>query len=478
MLRTENSEKIDLESFPSPPGVAARLLELFQRDDVETKELVETIGADTALTSKIIRCCNSPLFGRTKPIDSLSHAIVTLGLKKVRTIALSFSLVETRTDLLAVDFEKFWSHSLASAVSTQTICSQVGENPESGFLIGLVLNVGDILFQVKHPKSRKLDQVLEGTIQDVVKFEKEHFGTNRFSLTCDLLEQWNLPENIIEVIRRFANGDEYDELNNCLDLGFQFASIFLSEKPGLDDIQQLLEFNISNFASKLALHEVYEIANQEWIEYSKILEFPSPSPKSLRDLENEARNQMLSLSLSQLDEQQSMKRINETLSNQIKIDELTGLQNRRSFQLALEDEFEKTNHGIELSLLMIDVDKFKQINDTYGHLVGDKALIHIANVLARSVRRTDVLCRYGGEEFIVLMPGCNFTSAICAAERIRLMVESSIFTYGKLVIPITISIGISASDKDNQKPTSNGLIESADQSLYQAKDNGRNQCAW
>ncbi len=479
MLETNKCLSIDLESLPSPPGIAVRLLELFQAEEVDKDELAMVIGADLALTAKIIRYCNSPMFGRATQINSLGHAIVALGLKKVRMIALSFSLVEFKSDGdNGIDFDKFWNRSLATAVSTQVVCDAAGENGEMGFLTGLILNVGEILMRLNLGELSELEVCSDLSVENIVRVEQEHYGINRFEIGCTLLESWSFPESIVNIIRSFLLDEKQPELNRCIDLGSQIAGMFFADEVDLEAIDRIQGFANEQISNEFDINEAFDSANEKWIEFSKLLEFESSSPNCLRVLEQKARDKIVALSLAQVDEHQMIQRENETLSWKVHTDELTGLQNRRSFEHFLDIEFERALRGNNLTIAMIDIDRFKSVNDTYGHLVGDEALKHVSAVLDDNVRKSDILCRYGGEEFVVLMSGCKVSNALVVCERIRQMVESSEFLSEGKRLPMTVSIGIAAFELQDSITDRKQLLEIADQNLYQAKENGRNCCIW
>ena len=147
-------------------------------------------------------------------------------------------------------------------------------------------------------------------------------------------------------------------------------------------------------------------------------------------------------------------------------DGLTGLYNRRYFNELMTLEFSKLNRSQDtLSLLMIDVDDFKKYNDTNGHPAGDKLLKDAAQVFGAAVRDVDSVCRYGGEEFAILLPQADKDDAALVAERLRAQVN--------LYLGSTISIGIASSPADAQE--AKALIDKADAALYQAKQTGKNK---
>jgi diguanylate cyclase (GGDEF)-like protein len=155
-------------------------------------------------------------------------------------------------------------------------------------------------------------------------------------------------------------------------------------------------------------------------------------------------------------------------------DGLTGLYNRRFLGVRLEEEYSKAvRYGTQLSLLVMDVDFFKRVNDIFGHQVGDHALIAVAQILQQSARESDLVGRYGGEEFVVLLPHTDFDKALVVAEKIRLAVsEAPVEGMGER--RLTISIGV-AGFPDIKAATMEELVRKADEALYRAKEGGRNQ---
>jgi two-component system, cell cycle response regulator len=156
---------------------------------------------------------------------------------------------------------------------------------------------------------------------------------------------------------------------------------------------------------------------------------------------------------------------------------LTGLYNRRHFMERLSAELAASQrHGRPLSLLLVDIDHFKTVNDQHGHLAGDEALKRLAHVMQEAVRKEDVLARYGGEEFVVLARETGSGGGRALAERIRKAVERSPVPWNGKQLTITVSIGVSTMDGHvNGVPPQQRLLETADRALYQAKESGRNR---
>lgn len=153
-------------------------------------------------------------------------------------------------------------------------------------------------------------------------------------------------------------------------------------------------------------------------------------------------------------------------------DALTGVANRRAFDYELERRLTEWTRGrTPLSLLLLDIDHFKRLNDTYGHPAGDAVLREVAQRIAGDCRETDLVARYGGEEFAVVMPNTPATEAMKVAERVRCTVESSRFEVGSLSVKATISVGLA---QVIRAETRESLVQRADSALYSSKQEGRN----
>lgn len=155
-------------------------------------------------------------------------------------------------------------------------------------------------------------------------------------------------------------------------------------------------------------------------------------------------------------------------------DGLTGLHNRRSLTEFLDRELSRAErHSRTLALALFDIDRFKAINDSHGHLAGDTVLRQLAALLRPVVRKDELLARYGGEEFAMVLPETSGENAVLACERLRQTVAEHRFEYDGRVIPVTVSIGVAVNGPDADTPER--LLRSADTKLYQAKAAGRNK---
>jgi len=265
-----------------------------------------------------------------------------------------------------------------------------------------------------------------------------------------------------------------------------YRQFYIQDHDSLDTIRDGLRHIINNIQGNFeqsdgklsnyvtSLHDFVGILNssappdQMKAEVEKVIQYTRTTELSQREFENQLTHmaeevEVLRKELAQ-SKQESLK------------DSLTGIFNRRAFDNALE-QIIQTNHETSSSfcLLMADIDHFKKVNDTYGHLVGDKVIRFVASTLKHCTKENDLPARYGGEEFALILPETNLADAAIIAENIRKKISSGKLkntqngkTYGK----VTISIGIAQFQKND---LSELLIERADKALYQAKENGRNR---
>ena len=195
-----------------------------------------------------------------------------------------------------------------------------------------------------------------------------------------------------------------------------------------------------------------------------------PSMKTLSE-----QNDKLLIAQEELEQanrhlEQKVQERTESLQRLANTDELTKVKSRRAILEALDFEYKRLKrYPSNLSLLMLDIDHFKAINDKFGHLVGDQVLVEVANVISNACRETDIVGRYGGEEFLILLPKTSIDSARALAERIRLAVANNRIRQDT---QITCSLGVSTLKADE---TVLDLIQRADERTYKAKELGRNQ---
>ncbi len=191
----------------------------------------------------------------------------------------------------------------------------------------------------------------------------------------------------------------------------------------------------------------------------------------LKQTEN-ALNEMKSKVWSMEDEARKLKKEADEVTFKSLHDNLTGLSNREAYNKRIEETLANLRrYDVEASIMVCDIDHFKKVNDTFGHHIGDMVLKKVAELLKNKVRVNDFVARYGGEEFAVIMPHTTLDKALIVGEKVRALIDESVFKIKDKVIPVTISIGVGAFRKEDDTVSA---FERADSALYLAKRSGRN----
>lgn len=201
------------------------------------------------------------------------------------------------------------------------------------------------------------------------------------------------------------------------------------------------------------------------------------SPEILDEIQSNIEEIIKGFPISESNKIDVIKKINFMYSHTKHLsvtDPLTGLYNRRHFDNMIEREFLRAQrYSNDLSIALIDVDFFKKVNDTYGHLCGDYVLKEVAYLTLQTFRKTDMVFRYGGEEILVILTETPLEKAIIPLERLRKSIENYPFSYDNNNIRVTVSIGVESLNENIGHFEE--LIDNADKALYYAKENGRNK---
>ncbi|TWX73740.1 diguanylate cyclase [Colwellia sp. C1TZA3] len=194
--------------------------------------------------------------------------------------------------------------------------------------------------------------------------------------------------------------------------------------------------------------------------------------ESQEQSENRVQERTLELNIAL----QELEAVNQVLKEKNTLDELSGLYNRRYYDEKIMAEFRRSRRNLTpLSLILVDIDHFKNVNDSYGHLTGDKCIVEVASMINALLRRgTDVGCRYGGEEFCLILPETDEKGALALAQKICQSVSQQYILNNESVIDLTVSCGVTTYQQE-QDVTPEIIFDRADKALYKAKQAGRDQ---
>ncbi len=486
-------EKVRL---PSPPAIALKILEAVRGEDNSFDDIAQVIMSDPSLTIRVLKIANSSLYGLSQPVTSLSQATGLIGTDAIKNIALSFVIVQEFQNPLqgSFDLQYFWRRAVTTAVAADVIGNTVNHKDQDLFVSGLLQDIGVLILFLSLPEdyTTVLDKKrISGNRLSTA--ETEQFGSDHTEIALYLANAWNLPDSIKMPIRYSHTPedaeDQYKTSATILDLADRVSAIYhgfrsnrkleevltgLHKKWGLttDQANDLIDTIGERSQEILAL---FEIDPGEIKPFSIIMQ---EANDALGELNFSYEQIVLELKQAKQNSEQLAKELQQANNNLKKLayrDGLTGLYNRRFFHKVLAAELERSiRYELPFSLLLLDIDFFKKVNDTYGHQTGDKILKGMSNILLRLVRNCDIAARYGGEEFTVILPETGPKGAKVLAQRLRRGIEQEKITSKDDTISVTVSIGVAGAELTAKDATVDTFIEQSDLALYRAKKNGRN----
>jgi len=469
--------------LPSLPSIAIEVIDLVQQQDVNIKQIANTIQHDPALSTKILKTVNSSFYGQSHSISTISHALVVLGLNSVKTLALGFSLVANLKDSGGEGFDhiRFWKRCLYSAVAARTLAKQFGlVQQEEAFLGGLLQDMGMLaLNQTINVEYQQVMRESGDEHRNLAEVERRIIGLDHMQVGAALASRWNLPPLLTEPIRYHHNPDEAPAdvlpLVQCVSLGGYIGQMFSDDKPAerLDEYIQHAQqwFNFPPDQADSLIKSIHK----NTLEMRRLFALPTGQLENPDEILARANETLTQISLQQERTASELVQQNRQLVEQATTDSLTGAANRRRFNEFITEQFDLTTQGSgPLSLLFMDVDHFKKFNDTYGHQLGDRVLMEVAGVLKNSVESPAMVARYGGEEFAVILPGTDRIEAARIAETLRMAIaRTPVESDEGQILNVTASIGV-ATYSGNFFVRADQLIKAADQGVYAAKKAGRN----
>jgi diguanylate cyclase (GGDEF)-like protein len=477
-------------NLPSLPTIAMQVLELAQKPEADIAEIARIICKDPAMSSKILRTVNSSFYGRSQHVSTISHALVILGLQSVKTLVLGFSLVTTLTKEKSKGFKHitYWRRSIFAATAARTIAAKVGlVQQEEAFLTGLLADIGMlVLDQVCADQYGKIHEKIT-THEELVAAERAELNMTHAEVGGILAGQWKLPPLLSSPIA-FHHSPELVEdaalrkLTELVALAGRCADVFVDanaaeaiasvrkmcqQQHGMAeaDVDALLD-DIGKRTKEVA--SLFEINIGSAANYEAILKRAN---ETLVEITLQSQQQATQLKA----QTQNLEQQNQVLKKQATTDGLTGLANRARFDVFMAEQFDiHRKSGKPVSLLLMDVDKFKSVNDKFGHPAGDKVLKALGALLGSAARAQDLAARYGGEEMALVLPGTSRATAAAIAESIRRAIAARPIPVGAAQLPITASIGVACLEPNSPFREPAHLLKAADLGVYNAKHSGRN----
>jgi diguanylate cyclase (GGDEF)-like protein len=465
-------------TLPSVPAAVLEVLDLCQDPDVGIGHVAKVLTRDPALSGKVLKVANSPWYGVRSQVTTVERAITILGINATLSLALSFSLVRSLRDnnAMGLDYHAYWLRCVTCAAASRAIGAWANAaNHDELFLGGLLQDIGILAMNEALPKSYAgVFTEAKGDHRLLAELERSKYGCDHSEVGAWLLARWNLPLNLQRAAASsHAGGGEdgkLDIFSKCVALASDIAGIWTQQdavaSTGIarENAIRLFEMSPPQF------ERILEDVARSLPEVTANLDINLEGEEFVNRILDQARGALVELNL------QAYRAARES-QMRAQQDELTSLANRAYLNEMLPQTFIDTRQmGQPLTVFFIDIDNFKSINDSYGHQGGDSVLVSVARILRLCTRESDIVVRYGGDEFVILLPNAGENAAADISKRMQTAVVSQPHMLGdNTEIPVTLSIGCATMSSKRAFSTASELIEAADRCLYAAKSRGRNR---
>lgn len=473
----------------SPAWLSLRLLDSDTTDDAGAADFSRLAAIDPACAAWVLKFANARLMGRGSVVTTVRDAVQRVGLRATRVVVFSLMLVAAQEKRLAGAGEALggvWSRAAARGIAARALAEAASpRRSEDAFQAGVLAEVARVaLWNVDPRAALKLAQADARGAVASLEAERSIFGGSAFAASADLLRWWRVPKRIwsavqgldADVENRTSDARSEATSENIALVGILRAADRLAASlTGLSET-----FDTRHAVSLLAATEA-EIARAVGTAESAWREHRTgvgshDDEAAAASVERRVGAALAELSLATQFENRMMKRRQDELMRRVTTDGLTGVKNRLAFDERLGDELERSQRsGKPLTLLLCDLDNFKQFNDKHGHQAGDLMLRAAAEALFNGARRIDLVARYGGEEFAVIAPQCGHEGAVTIAERLRRAVRDTTIEWRGKPLSLTTSIGAAVVSGAGVVRSASDLIEAADGLLYAAKRAGKDR---
>ena len=468
-------------NLPSLPAIAVQVLDLVHQPDVDLAEIARTISKDSALTSKILRTVNSSFYARSHAVSTISHALVILGLQSVKTLVLGFTLV---ANLREKGFKHmdYWRRSIYAATASRSLAAKVGiVQQEEAFLAGLLADVGMLVLDwVMGEEYSRVYGALPSH-DGLVAGERACFGMDHSDASAILAGQWKLPPVLAVPMGAHHDPSKLPDpglkrLAEVVCVASRCADVFVDAEPAeaIADVRRLCKetFNFAEGDCDTLMNEVGTRAK----EIAPLFEISMGTPTSYDDILKRASETLVEL---EKNGKAAAPAVTGTITNAAAAeapDALARLANRERFDAFLTERLSAAaQSSTDLSLLLIDLDNFKEIIDRHSQTVGEGLLRAVAAIVSSTARAEDLAARYSGEQIALVLTDMNRAAAITIAEQLRrCIVAKPLPGSASVSLPITVSIGVANFEPGGALKTRAHLTKAVELALHAAKQSGRN----
>ncbi len=488
-----------LAYLPSSAAVAVRLVELSRDASADHATYAKVISADPALCAKLLSVVNSSWFGVRSNVTRPQVAVNLLGIGTVRALALGFCLagLHNTLHLSPEESHDLWSAALYKAVVARHFAGLIDPKfAEEAFVAGLFQDIA-LPVMLATARTHMTNLLANVDLDAATRLRKEHdlFKLDHAEMGCAIAQKLHLPDLYTNAIAFHHHHASLRELLPEPLADAIFAAGLFPHHLGVwnaNDARTLRTFLadsmlVRNIETETFLASIESEARELFTFFSN-----SHAPKmDLSELLERAASESadnttrLVASVQELMTQVATvgKEVREIIREHDQLEEaalrdpLTGALNRQGFTHLANEALTRTIHrGHPHAVIYLDLDKFKSINDTFGHAIGDAALRHLVTIARQCIRHSDLLGRYGGDEFVIFLADCPFEEALQVAQRIRQHITLAALQTGHdQPLTLSLSIGMLWMPPELHPSTLPDLIAASDQLMYQAKRAGGNR---
>jgi len=500
LLEQQVRAKVDSLSYlPTTASVAIKFVELGKDPAAEPADYAKVISGDSSLSSKLLALSNSSWFGVRNKVTNVRMAVNLLGLGTVRKLAISYCMAGLHNELHLNQEESrmFWQTSLCKAVAAQQYAKLIDEKfMDDAFAAGLFQ---DFAIPVMYTAAKEqLMVVLENTDIDwrtKLDHERSLFHLDHSEIGRILGQKLELPDLFVDIVAFHHSKERLEEFvdNEVVAEAAYVSSLFphIYNKWSQSDAQELHNFLEERFRDKsMGVEYYFEAIQKEYNNLYKFFEDGDPPQMKLQETIEEAckesadnttqlvgtMNEMMQEAATMGLEVQQVMQQHEELVEKSSRDALTGCLNRESFMRHANDQLRKAfRYRVPYAVIFMDLDKFKYINDKFGHRIGDRALKRVVEHIQATTREHDLLGRFGGDEFVLFLYDCKAADVEQIIKRVVGDIASDPIGSEKRPIPLSISAGVLTVRPSERQHKLDMLLSIADKKMYEAKNAGGNQ---
>ncbi|MBA2777608.1 sensor domain-containing diguanylate cyclase [Billgrantia kenyensis] len=477
------SRLAECRTLPSLPASAARIIAIARSSDPRLADYARTIEQDPALTMRLLGMANSTFYSRGgNPVTTSLDALSRIGLDATLAVVLSFGLPRASSDQ-SLDHEYLCQRAILAASAVQELAQHLcPHDAPQLFTSALLQDIGILAFEALDGEAYTSAIPDLRQHQKLSEVEQARYGCDHALVGAWLAASWGVPTTIASgIIDSHGALEDGDARKLCLRLSCRIAECWLATDSASAFSSLLRQLTSVASLDIVMLMNVMQELQHRLPSLSRLFEITCPPAVDSTHLLAEAKEllfeQNLRMTIRLAEQQRELEALHAShvvLDEQHRTDHLTQLVNRPWLEKRLAQYFDCAKVAQQpLSVMFIDLDHFKRINDRFGHRFGDEVLIHFAAALNNMVRESDIAGRYGGEEFLVIMPNTDRRQASILADRIReYLAKQPLAQADGKPLHVTASIGI-ADLEDGEFENAAALVDAADHAMYGIKHGGR-----